>query len=152
MRISSVKMQRRNCFSGCQKRKNICYHFSSTCNALLLNILYLRLVLGEVLKMVFVLCVSDGKKVRNLGHVSSEGSIFVYNSTRRPIKLRSDWEQLTVHNVTITDLQFYPHAKSTSITTVHQPPLALFFLPVILFCLNLPLQSIPHRKIQHYPG
>lgn len=40
----------------------------------------------------------DSKKVRNLWtnsvarHVSSEGSIFVYNSARRPIKLRSDWE------------------------------------------------------------
>ena len=40
----------------------------------------------------------DGKKVRNLRassvarHVSSEGSIFLYNSARRPIKLRSDWE------------------------------------------------------------
>ena len=39
-----------------------------------------------------------GKKVRNLEassvarHVSSEGSIFLYNSARRPIKLRSDWE------------------------------------------------------------
>lgn len=97
--------------------------------------------------MVFVLCF-DGKKVRNLGHVSSEGSIFVYNSTRRPIKLRSDWEQLTVHNVTITDLQFYPDAKSTSITTVHRPPLALFFfLPVILLCHDLPSRSILHPNI-----